>query len=432
MEFKHHLDEWPSFTELMLLGLQWFAISIPGIIIVGHVVGTLSHSDPTTQTVYLQKLSFLVSISLFAQIMWGHRLPLILGPSTVLLIGVISTSSFSSSSVYSSIMVGGVILAVLSIAGLFGHIQKLFTARVIALVLVLIAFTLMPTIINLISSPYGGVSAFPNFIFAIAFTAFMSFSYRFAGSLLRSTMILWAMIAGSTAYYVIFPEAFNITTPADMNLAGLFLSSLTTKWSLEPGVLVSFLFCFFALSMNDLGSIQSMKEILNPSNMPHRVNKGMTFTGLANILAGFLGVVGPVNFSLSPGVIAATKSASRFTLIPASILLCLLSFSPLLMSVLGNIPPAVIGSSLIYILYFQFTAGKNIVFRSKKDLSLENFLIIGLPCLAGTLIAFLPPASLLKLPVVLRPVIGNGFVVGVLSALALEHLIFTRKRGNND
>lgn len=431
MEFKHKLDEWPSLTELMLLGLQWFAISIPGIIIVGHVVGAIGHYGPANQTIYLQKLSFMVSISLFAQILWGHRLPLILGPSTVLLVGVISTSSFNSNSVYSSIMIGGAILAVLSLSGLFGYIQKLFTARVIALVLVLIAFTLSPTVINLISAPQREVSAFPNFVFAIALTASMFFSYRFAGSLLKSTIILWAMIAGSIVYYLIFPETLNVSTQSNIKMAGLFMNGLTFPWSFEAGVLVSFFFCFFALSMNDLGSIQSMKEIMNPPNMPSRVNRGITFTGLANIFAGFLGVVGPVNFSLSPGVIAATRSASRFTLIPASILLCILSFSPLLMNFLGNIPPAVIGSCLIYILFFQVIAGKNIVSRSKEDLSLENILVIGLPALAGTIIAFLPSSSLNALPVAIRPIIGNGFVMGVLSALVIEHIIFRKKRADN-
>jgi xanthine/uracil permease len=210
-------------------------------------------------------------------------------------------------------------------------------------------------------------------------------------------------------------------------LGGLFFDNLVTRWSFEGGVLVSFLLCFLALSINDLGSIQSMKEMLNPSHMPMRINRGITFTGLANIFAGFLGIVGPVNFSLSPGVITVTRSASRFTLIPASILLCLLSFSPLLISFLGNIPSAVIGGSLIYILYFQIAAGKNIAFRSREDLSLENTIVIGIPVLTGIIVAFLPKSFLHLLPISLRPIMGNGFVMGVVLVLILEHLISKKK-----
>jgi len=428
MDFKHQLNEWPPFTELLLLGLQWFAISIPGIIIVGKVVSILHNDAIASQTIYLQKMSFLVSIALFAQIMWGHQLPLILGPSTVLLIGVIASSSFDSSVIYSSIMIGGAALAIMSFSGIFGYVQRLFTPRVVAVVLVLIAFTLLPTIIDLITTSYRSVPTITNLFFAIMLTACMFLFYRLAGPLWRSTMILWAMIAGSIVYYLIFCQALSFGELLNEKFTGLFFDNLTTRWSLEPGVLLSFLFCFFALSINDLGSIQSMKEIINPSDMPRRINHGITFTGLANILAGFLGIVGIVNFSLSPGVITATRSASRFTLIPASILLCLISFSPLLMNFLGNIPSAVIGSSLIYILYFQVAVGKNIVFRSKDDFSPENTFVIGIPVLVGTIIAFLPGSSFHLLPKALRPIIGNGFVMGVLSALILEHLIFKKNR----
>ena len=89
IDLKHQLDEWPSFGELLLLGLQWLAISIPGIIIVGKVVGIIHDSAVVGQITYLQRMCFMVSIALFAQILWGHRLPLILGPSTVILIGII-------------------------------------------------------------------------------------------------------------------------------------------------------------------------------------------------------------------------------------------------------------------------------------------------------------------------------------------------------
>jgi len=227
-------------------------------------------------------------------------------------------------------------------------------------------------------------------------------------------------------YYFAFPQAFRFGALLDERFTGLFFDNLTTRWSLEPGVLVSFVFCFFALSINDLGSIQSMKEILNPPGMRRRINRGIAFTGFANVLAGFLGIVGPVNFSLSPGVIAATGCASRFTLVPASIFLFLFSFSPFLIGLLGNIPPAVIGSSLIYILCYQVAAGVGVAFRSREDFSLENGLVIGLPALVGTIIAFLPASTLYALPDTLRPIIGNGFVMGVLSVLILEHLIFKK------
>jgi xanthine/uracil permease len=430
MEFKHQLDDWPPFAELMLLGLQWFAISIPGIIIVGKVVNTIHCNALAGQIVYLQKLSFMVSIGLFTQVMWGHRLPLILGPSTVLLIGVITSSSSDPSVVYSSIIMGGFALSALSLTGLFRYVQRLFTSRVVAVVLILIALTLMPTIMNLITTSHRAVSPSANLIFALSLTTGMFLSHRFVRAFWRSTLILWAMIAGSILYYCVYPRAIQFETLFNERLASLFFTDLTTRLAFEPGVLASFLLCFFALAINDLGSIQSMREILRPTDMPRRIDRGITITGFANVFAGFLGIVGPVNFSLSPGVISATRSASRFTLVPASIFLFLFSFSPFLLGVLGNIPSAVIGSSLLYILYYQVTAGIVVAFRSREDFSPENSLAIGVPVLVGTIIAFLPPSLLYALPALFRPIAGNGFVMGVLSSLLLEHLIFKKTSYN--
>ena len=85
-----------------------------------------------------------------------------------------------------------------------------------------------------------------------------------------------------------------------------FWNDLSFKLVVEPGVFVSFLLCFLALSINDLGSIQSLSTFLQADQAERRIRKGMGLTGLGNILSGWMGVIGPVNFSMSPGVIAAT------------------------------------------------------------------------------------------------------------------------------
>ncbi len=176
--------------------------------------------------------------------------------------------------------------------------------------------------------------------------------------------------------------------------------------------------------MNDLGSIQSLNEILKPPGQPQRISRGIFITGLANAVAGLLGVIGPVNFSLSPGVIASTGCASRMTLIPTAILLGLLAFSPAAIALVGSVPSVVIGSVLLFILCSQVGAGLSIIFESAEGFQFETGLIIGLPILLGTLIAFLPASVLHTFPVILRPILGNGFVVGIAAALVLEHGVF--------
>lgn len=202
------------------------------------------------------------------------------------------------------------------------------------------------------------------------------------------------------------------------------LQDLHFHWVLDPGVIVAFLICFLALSINDLGSIQAVGEFIKPGGLESRVTRGMFFTGILNVLSGVLGVIGQVNFSFSPGIIASTRVASRFTLLPTGAGLMALSFWPAGISFLGSIPPVVIASSLIYIMASQLAGGLQVAFGSGQSYRYEGGLVMGLPLILGILVSYLPEEVINAYPVFLRPVMGNGFVIGVLAVFLMEHVIY--------
>jgi len=182
------------------------------------------------------------------------------------------------------------------------------------------------------------------------------------------------------------------------------------------------------LSVNDLGSIQSVNELLEVKDPDRRVTRGITLTGIANIASGIFGVIGPVNYSLSVGVFLSTGCASRFTLLPAAAITFALAFLPGVTGFISSVPSVVIGSLLIYIMTSQVAAGLIVVFRDKErtGFQFEKGLVIGLSLLLGTIVAFLPPDVIRYFPPFLRPILGNGFAVGIASALILEHIIFRK------
>jgi len=424
MQFKYGLDERPPFWETILYGLQWFAVAIPIIIVIGKITGAFHFTALGDQMVYLQKLTFVMAIALLTQLALGHKMPLIVGPSSILLVGIIASAGYHAETIYTSILCGGLILAVASVTGLLGHLKKLFSPRVVAVVLILIAFTLAPTILKLITS--GPVPAGPlaHIVFSLLVVFCMFVVHRFLTGVWKSTLIIWTMMTGSLLWFLIFPQTFRMENISYADPLSGFFKHMTTELSFDAGIMISFLVCFLALFVNDLGSIQSMNELLKPGNPAGRINRGIFITGLSNILSGFLGVIGPVNFSLSPGVIAASGCASRITMIPTAVLLLLLSFSPVAIGLLASVPSVVIGAILIYILSSQIAAGLMVAFESIREFQLKDGLVIGLPLMLGTIIAFLPPEVVHAFPSVLQPVLGNGFVVGITAALLLDHLIF--------
>ncbi|CVK32342.1 uracil-xanthine permease family protein [Methanoculleus bourgensis] len=426
MRFTYGIDDRPRPTSLLIFGLQWLAVSVPAILIIGKVVAGL-YGGPAIP--YLQKLFFLTALVLLVQLYLGHKLPLVIGPATVLLIGVLASLDAGFGAINASLIVGGLLLAGIAAAGLFEYLKRLFTPRVIAVVLMLIAFTLAPTILNLITDGGGTVPATQTFLFALAFALILFIANGFLKGIWKSTLALWAIILGTLAYVVLFGA---VPLPPEGTALLAFPGDLLAPLAVpDVGVLAAFLICFLALAINDLGSIQSVGGLLAADKMGERVNRGVTVTGLGNALAGLTGVIGPVNFSLSPGVIAATGCASRFALVPAGVALALMAASPLAIGYLGSIPGPVIGVVLAYVMAAQIAAGLMLGQESSAVRTFDEGLIIGVPLLLGTVVAFLPAAVAAGFPATLRPLIANGFVVGIVAVLMLEHLVYRRRSENS-
>ena len=423
MKLKYGLEDHPSFAENIIYGLQWLAVTIPAIIILGKVLGGLEGTS-SAEVLYMQKLFAVMAASLLLQIYAGHRLPLVIGPATVLLIGILASQGSSSAAIYTSILICGILLSLLAVSGLFAYLRKLFTPRVVAVILLLVAFTIMPTILDLISSESANSSPAQNLGFALVFILIMFVAQRLLTGLWKSTLILWAIIIGSLAYTLVNPVWVQGTNAYGIPVLGGFIKQLTIDLVLDPGPIIAFVLCFLGLSINDLGSIQAVGTVLQADKMPERITRGISCTGLGNTLAGFMGVIGPVNFSFSPGVIASTGCAARSTLVPAGVIMLLLAFLPRTLYYLSFIPEVVIGCILLFIMCTQVAAGLSSAFAAMQEPVFDHALLIALPILTGILVAFLPADVVSAFPSHLRPILGNGFVMGVLVSLLLEHVIF--------
>lgn len=423
MKLKYGIEDRPPVKENLIYGLQWLAVTIPAVIIIGKILGGMQGTIEA-ELLYMQKLFAVTAVSLLLQIWWGHRLPLVIGPATVLLIGILASQTSSPAAIYSSILICGLLLTLLAASGLFAFLRQLFTPRVVAVILLLVAFTMLPTILQLIIGSSGEISSSKHLGFALVFILLMFTGQRLLTGLWKSTLILWAMIFGSLAYFLLNPTWTQGANTGSLPMLGGFFHQLTTNIIIDPGIMIAFLLCFLGLSINDLGSIQAVGSVLQADEMPKRITRGITSTGLSNALAGFMGVIGPLNFSFSPGVIASTGCAARSTLIPAGIVMLTLAFLPTVLFYLSFIPGVVIGCILLFIMCTQVAAGLTTAFTAMKQPYFDYALLIGLPILIGIMVAFLPAQVVASFPTKLRPILANGFVIGVMVSLLLEHVIF--------
>jgi xanthine/uracil permease len=421
VNLEYGLNDIPPRKVLLAMSLQWFAIIAPILIIGSRIVADIQYGDSLEKTTYIQKVFFISGITLLAQLFLGHRLPIVVGPASVLIVGIYASLDSGFSSIYTSIAIGGLTLFILAITGSLDFLRKFFTEKVVSVILILVAITLSPAIMDMLISE-SSIAAY-NLIFSILFVILLFFLSQRVEGFWSTTIIIWGLIFGSILYTAIFPQRFEIVTSG----FGSVFYQFNLELSFRIDVIVPFLVCFFALAINDLSSIYSVTEMMKMEDSESRAKRGVSITGLSNILSGIFGVIGSVNYSMSPGIISTTKCASRYALVPAGIMLVSISFTPIFISLIGAIPRVIVGSIFLYIMCSQLAAGLSMI--RIKDVN--SGLSVGFPLLLSIVVTFLPEAVISNFPSILRPVIGNGFVLGVLITILMEHVILREKGSRN-
>jgi xanthine/uracil permease len=464
MNLKYNVDDRLPAGQLIVYAIQWFVLCIA-------VVSTsvfVAQGTPEEKLFYSQRLFAVIGITGFLQVVAGHRLPIVVGPAAVLLVGVIASlnAKADTSAIYSSIAIGGALIGLLTIGGLMRHLQRIFTPRIVVVILMLIATTLAPTITNLvfpstgrlaaqieekstllkavdegmvvvskqtvteaemaIEALEGQVAAMHNqhifaLIFAVVGVILMVVANRNLKGVAKSLVIPVALIVGSAAYFAIFDAPQRVASAASWR--GLFVEEFVFDWSL----VVAFVICYIALAINDIGSMESLGGMLGIKDMDQRMKRGMRVTSVMNIVAGSMGVLGPVNYSMSPGVIASTGCASRYALIPATLMLTACALFPDVIWVLTAIPSPVIGVILLFLMGTQLAASYEMIHSTRSATTFADALTLGLPIMVAMLFQLMPKDVA---PAVIQPLVGNGFAMGVITVMIMEHVINRSKGGN--
>lgn len=415
MKLQYKIDDKLPLSQLFIYAMQWFILAVA-------VISTsvfVAQGSPAERLFFAQKLFAVIGITGAIQVLWGHKMPLVVGPASVLLVGVLSSLGAGApvGAIYTSIAIGGALIVLLSFGGMMSKVRKLFTPRIVVVILMLIAFTLAPVIKNLIFREGANVPAEEHtfgLIFTIVGCVGMVLLNRTLKGVAKSLVVPIALLVGSAIYYMLFPM------PKAVESVGFLGGKIFNDFSFDWGLMIAFVICYIALLINDIGSIESLGVMLNAEDMGGRLKRGLRITGAMNIVAGSMGVLGPVNYSMSPGVIASTGCASRWALLPATLLLVLCALFPDVIFILTSIPNQVIGVILLYLMGTQLAAGLEMAVSTGSIRSFSGALTIGLPIMVALLFQLMPRGIV---PSVIEPLVGNGFAMGVITVLVMEHLI---------
>ncbi len=426
-DLTYRLNDLPPWPKNLLYGLQWALIFLPTLAIISSIsVNYLGFRGPEA-VLFFQRMLVVTGAVMILQTLWGHGFPLLDGPSSALLLSFVIIAPQGIPAIQGGMMAGGLFLLLLSALGLMRHLERLFTDNVVGVILILIAVTLLPYLGPMITQTRPGQPG-DILVFGISLIVMMAiafFSYRLRG-FPKTISLFLGMILGTLLLGLggraDLPELaqipwFSVPTPF---FPGLPQFSLATT--------LSFLVAYMAVIVNGVGSIYSVAEIVGKSKTGRRVAWGIGLTGIGGILAGGCGVIGTVSFGISPGVILVTRVGTRYAVTLCGFLLLGLAFFQKILALFSAIPLSVIGAAMVTGMAAQVGAGISVLTRSGRHLDGRDYLVIGIPILLGGVVPFLPETFFQTFPSEFQALIKNGMVVGILTVLALDHLILRREK----
>ena len=86
MNLKYGLDSRAPIGQLFLYSMQWFVLAV-AVVVTSLFIAV---GSPAERVLYAQKVFALVGAATIIQALWGHRMPIVVGPASVLLVGIIT------------------------------------------------------------------------------------------------------------------------------------------------------------------------------------------------------------------------------------------------------------------------------------------------------------------------------------------------------
>lgn len=430
----YNLNERPPLNRTLAYSMQWLFFTLANSAVVPIVVGNALGLDQAGIAALAQRTFFFQALASLLQVSFGHRLPIIEGPAGMWWGIFITLAAMAPglgkplitlrTDLELGVMAAGVILVVVGLTGLIGKALKLFTPAVTGSVLVLLGLQLSGTFVRgmLGIGSHGSIDLKSSIVSVIVVAIVVLINLKAKGfvksiAILIGTAAGWiiAALAGVT-------PGVNWTHQAAVAFPELFAWGPPT---FDPGIVLTSVLTGLLVLSNLVASILAMERVLGMELHPGAYDRGVAFTGLADVLAGLGATVGFVPYSAGAGMVSLTRVAARLPFAVFAVVLMVLGLMPPVASFLASIPEPV-GYSVLLASFCQMI-GFGLKDYARLKFNDRDYFVVGLPVLAGTGIMFLPPGAFEGVPALARYVLGNGFIAGMLLCMLLEHVLLPKK-----
>ena len=413
-----------------LAGIQWLGFMFANTVVIPLSVGSAMHLSPPTIAGVMARSFIFTGIACLLQVIIGHRLPLMEGQSGLWWGVILSLASLGSAkgasmsliggSLATGMLIGGVLIVLIGVTGLYRLLNRLFTPMVMAVLLLLLSVQLIDIFFRgmIGADDASGHMNLGVSLLSITLVALVGMLTLVARGVIGNFSILIGITVGWILYVLLFHTSQRPVVPTWHGISEVFV------WghpALDVGIVVTTIFAALINTTNTIATLRASESLFETSVEARQFRKSFTLTGLFTVASGVFSVVPYAPYTSSIGFLRTTRLLARAPFIIGAVLFTMLGFIPPLAGFFSTLPISV-GDAVLFVAYLQLfgAALQNI---EGMRFTFKSIFRIALPSLLGLAILASPSQTFSTLPPYLQPLISNGMLIGILLSILLENTI---------
>ncbi|GHH97727.1 uracil/xanthine transporter [Neobacillus kokaensis] len=417
-----------SKTTQFLAGLQWLFFMFANTVVIPLTIGDAFDLSSVEVVSALQRSFIYTGAACILQAVFGHRYPLMEGQSGLWWGAILSLSASAASAGISvnelggglavGIICSGVLVTILGALGMGNFLKRLFTPVVMSTVLFLLASQLIIIFTkgmlglateNKIHIPTSSLS-----IFLILLTIWINIKGPKA---IRNFSILIGIVIGWIIYVLFFPSA-AADEQVTVKLFNLFPWG-TPTFSL--GLIIMAVITGLVNTTNTIAAVKGVEPLLQTTTSDKQYRKSFVLTGINSVFSGLFGMVPYAPYISSLGFLQSTLIFERLPLIIGAVMFMILGLVPSFSHLFSTLPISV-GDAVLFVAYLQLFSGALNNLEGIRFSPKTIYRIAG-PVLLGIAIMNIPAEMFSSIPMLVRPLISSGLLMGIILAIVLENTI---------
>lgn len=418
----------------LLAGFQWLFFMFANTVVIPISVGGAFQLGSVEIVSAIQRSFIFTGAACLLQGIFGHRLVLMEGQSGLWWGVILSLAATANTmnlelttvggSIAIGVMISGVIVAFFGILGIGEVLKKWFTPVVMFVFLLLLANQLITIFLKGMIGLNTGDSIdvkVAGFSFLLATLTILI--HVLGKGIISSLNLLIGMTVGWISAVILFPveatETINTT-------AFLTLFPWGPPTTFEWGIVITVIITGLLNTTNTIATLKGAEDIFEKETTPKQYRASFLLTGLLSTTSGVLGLVPYAPYASSLGFLQSTGIRERTPFFVGSALFILLGMIPALSAFFSTIPASV-GNTVLFVAYIQLFRS---AIRNIEGLTFEPKTVyrIAIPALLGLSIMSLPITVFSTIPQLVRPILSNGMLMGILTALFIELLYFLHQK----